>query len=264
MTHSDERPILVCRLECPAAHVDSLDAWMPKHFDDSLVHPAVTSAANYAVIHDFERLPAIFNGHGNRFIVYVADDVPGLMQWLDSPQIREAIEDGVDRESKYPPLDDEPFTGNIYEVMEVRGPVGADVAGRGPIMAERFEVPPSLQAEFDAWLNGPHLDPVESWPEVRRVRTWRQKRDDVPKRFPYERYVSKGNRMIVADFAEDTDLRTLFGSGATAEALSDSTRWDTRLPYVRREVCEFLLVRYPEDAAATVASGDVPTGVESA
>ena len=45
--------------------------------------------------------------------------------------------------------------------------------------------------------------------EVRRVRTWRQKRDDVPKRFPYDRYVSKGNRMIVADFAEDTDLRAL-------------------------------------------------------
>ena len=129
MAHEDERPILVCRVECPAAFQESLDEWMPKHFDDSLANPAVTSAHNYGVFRDWERLPSLFNDDGTRFIVYVADTTEGLVDWVDGPELREAIDDGVDREAQYPPLDDEPFNGSIYELAEIRRPRGADIAG---------------------------------------------------------------------------------------------------------------------------------------
>ena len=253
MTHEDERPLLVCRVECPPESLQALDEWMPKHFDDSLAHRAVTSAANFAVVRDWEGLPALFNQHGNRFIVYVADGFDGVKEWLDSPQIREAIDDGVDRESQYPRLDDEAFNGVIYEVAEVRHPVGADFAGRGPIVVERFDVPPHLTSEFDAWLNGPHLDAVESWPGLVRVRTWRQNKEDVPHRFPYDRYVGKGNRMIWADLEEGSDVRRLFEHEGVRNGLVDSQRWDLRLGYVRREACEHLLTRYPGDAEREAA-----------
>jgi len=258
MAHEDERPLLVCRVECPAENLEGLDEWMPKHFDDSLAHAAVTSAANYAALRDWEGLPALFNQHGNRFIVYVADDLDGVKDWLDSPQIREAIDDGVDRESQYPELDDEPFNGVIYEVMEVRRPVGADFAGRGPIVVERFEVPSELVDEFDPWLNGPHLDAVEGWPGIVRVRTWRQNKDDVPRRFPYDRYVGKGNRMIWDELEEGADLRRLLEDEGVRNTLVDSQRWDLRLGYVRREACEHLLTRYSGDAEREAAVAATP------
>lgn len=247
MATPDERPVLVCRLECPADFLEGLDAWMPKHFDDGLAHPAVTSAANYSVLRDYARLPAVLNGHRNRFIVYAADDSDGLMAWLDSSEARAAIEDGVDRESRYLRLDDEPFTGNIYEIVRVSAPLGSEFAGAAPLVVERFDVPPHLEADFDGWLHGEHFELVAAWPRVSRVRTWRQKREDVPKRFPYTRYTSKGNRMLWVDFQEGPDLRELVATGELSSALLDSVRRDTQLPYVRREACELLLFRVPED-----------------
>ena len=259
MAHEDERPILVCRVECPADFQAPLDAWMPKHFDDSLAHEAVTSAHSYEALRDWNRLPALFNDHGNRFIVYVADDVEGLKAWVDGPELREAIQDGVDRESQYPPLDDEAFNGTIYAPMEVRRPAGADVAGRGPIALERFEVPEEQQPEFDEWLNGPHLDALDAWPGVVRVRTYRQLKAEVPNAFPFDRYIGKGNRMIWVELREGADVRALLDEPGVRAAIADSQRWDLRVPYVRREVCEHLLTRMSGDleretAAATQAT----------
>ena len=83
----DERPLLVCRLECPPRMQADVDGWMPKHFDDSLMDPIVTSAHNYRVLRDFRSageggLPWIFNGHGNRFIVYVYEDLAGVVPFI--------------------------------------------------------------------------------------------------------------------------------------------------------------------------------------
>ena len=107
----------------------------------------------------------MLNGHGNRFIVYVADNLPGLVDWIDSPIIREAIDDGVDRESAFPALDGEPFTGNIYEVTAVRQPLDLEFTGPSVIFAERFEVGAD-DAEFNEWLEGPHLEAVAALPDV--------------------------------------------------------------------------------------------------
>ena len=88
----DERPVLLCRVNVPEHMQEDVDGWMPKHFDDSLWHPAVTSAASYAVLHDWERLPSAFNHDCTRFIPYVATDLPGLVAWVDAPELRGAIE----------------------------------------------------------------------------------------------------------------------------------------------------------------------------
>ncbi len=253
MTPPDQRPLVVCRIECPAHMAQGVDDWMPKHFDDSLDHDAVTSVASYRVEQDFDTgagLPWLFNGHGNRFIVYVAEDIPVLMEWIDSPMLREAIDDGVDRESAFPALDGEPFTGNLYPVAEVRGGVDADFAGECAIFVERFEVGDDLAAEFDAWLDGAHLDAVSAFPGAIRTRTFRQHRD-APDRFPYNRYCSKGNRMIWSELPAGTDLRALVREPAVRSALEDSLRWDLRLPYVRREVAVNHVLRDKDDARAT-------------
>jgi hypothetical protein len=221
--------------------IDEVDAWIPQHFDDSLAHPAVTSAVSFRAVWS---LPATFNDAGCRLIIYVAQDMAQLVEWLDSPELRAAIEDGAERECQVIPVDGDPFTGNIYDVAQMRGSVGADVLEGGGIFVERFEVDDAEAQEFDSWLNGFHLDAIAGVPGVARARTWVQNRD-VPKRFPYDRYVSRGNRMLSADFLPGTDIAGLIADDTMWSAIADSARWDLRLSYVRRDAGEFLVTRPP-------------------
>lgn len=250
MSDPDERPILVCRLECPPRMQADVDGWMPKHFDDSLVDPLVTSAHSYAVLRDFRPaaeggLPSVFNGHGNRFIVYVYDDIAGVVPFIDGPDVRAAIKDGEEREGQYPPLDDEPFNGVVSTVEAVRGRRGVDVAGRGPIVVERFEVPEASAAAFDAWW-AEHLDAMAAVDGVRRARTFRAYRD-MPRRFPHDRYLGKGNRMLLLELDDETDARAFLWCAPVQAALARSVEWDLRLPYVRREVATHLVSRTRAD-----------------
>lgn len=247
MSVPDERPLLVCRLECPPRMQADVDGWMPKHFDDALMDPLVTSAHNYRVLRDFRAsadggLPWTFNGHGNRFIVYVYDDIAGVVPFIDGPDVRAAIKDGEEREGRYPPLDDEAFNGVVHTVRAVRGAIGQDVAGAGPIVVERFEVPDADGPAFDAWLDGAHLEAAAGLPGVVRVRTFSAYRD-MPHRFPHDRYLGKGNRMIWLELAADTDLRASLREREAQAWLGDSIGWDLRLPYVRREAADHLLSR---------------------
>jgi hypothetical protein len=237
----DRRPLVVCRDHIPDSMIAEVDAWIPKHFDDSLAHPAVTSATSFQAAWG---LPATFTEPGCRIIVYVTHDMPQLVEWLDSPELRAAIEDGTEREAQVIPVDGDPFTGNIYDLVEIRGSVGADFIENGGIFLERFEVDSPNRAEFDAWLNGPHLDAIAGVPGAVRVRTWAQNLD-VPQRFPYDRYVSRGNRMISADFAAGVDVAGLLGDERIWRAIADSARWDLRLPSVRRDAGTYLVARPP-------------------
>lgn len=254
MTTIDERPVLVCRIECPPHMAEGVDEWMPQHFDDSLDHDAVTAVAAWRVVRDFRPesgLPWVLNGHGNRFIVYVAESLPPLLEWLDSPILREAIDDGQDRESSFPELDGEPFTGNIYEVTKVQHSLGVDFAGSSLIFAERFEVGDLDEPDFVGWLEGEHLEAIGALPGIQRARTFRQYHD-APKRFPYNRYDSKGNHMILAELPVEVDPLELAHTSEFATALRDSTRWDLRLPYVRRELAVNHVRRDKTDAAGTL------------
>lgn len=258
MRSIDQRPILVCRLECPAEMLEDVDGWMPKHFDDSLLDPHVLAAANYAVRRDFRApqeggLPSVFNGHGNRFIVYVAESIESYLSTIDSDRVLAAIADGSDREARYPAIDDEPFNGVVYAVREVRGPIG-EPFGQGPIVIERFERSPRHGEAFDAWLDGPHLGAALALPGARRVRTWSAYRE-YPERFPYDRYRGKGDRMIWIDFEPEASLEKVVGSAAMTAYLDDSVAWDVRLPYVRREMTTRLVVRMRSEALAARGSG---------
>ena len=242
----DHFPIVLCRVDIPPNMQADVDAWMPKHFDDALAHPAVMAAANFAVRRDWDRLPSVFNNDATRFIPYAYESVDGLVAAIDGPEARGAIEDGAEREAQYPLLDDEPFNGTTLEVVEVRGACGAAFAGRGPILAERFQVDEAHAEEFDRWLNGPYLDRAASWPGLVRVRTF-SAAAGLPQRWPHARYQGKGNRMIWAEFEEAADLDGILGSRSLGESLSDSVQWDVRLPYVRRDAADCLLVRTKAD-----------------
>lgn len=250
MSDPDERPVLICRLECPPRMQADVDGWMPKHFDDSLVDPLVTSAHSYAVARDFSPLtsgglPSVFNGPGNRFIQYVYDDIDGVVPFIDGPDVRAAIADGEEREGQYPPLDDEAFNGVVYTVDAVRGRLGVDVAGTGAIVVERFQVPDASATAFDPFF-GEHLDLLAEVDGVRRGRTFRAYRD-MPKRFPHDRYLGKGNRMLLLELGEGVDPREVLARGPVQAALARSIAWDLRLPYVRREVASHLVSRTRAD-----------------
>ena len=251
----DERPLLLCRIELPEHMAEDVDGWMPKHFDDSLDDDSVTCAASFRVLHNFDPvngLPWLFNGHGNRFIVYFADSVEGLSEWVDGPFLRQAIEDGVDRESSFPALDCEPFNGNFYLCSRVIRPLGVDFVGPCALFVERFDVGPEDDKEFTAWLEGSHAQAVADVPGVLRVRTYRQNLD-VPKRFPFNRYSGKGNRMLMAELPVDCDLVEFVKRAEVRSLLADSIRWDLVLPYVRREVANFHVLRNKDDARSTYA-----------
>jgi hypothetical protein len=133
---------------------NDVDAWMPKHFDDSIWHPAISSAANYAVQRDWdppERLQR--RPHPLHPLRQNGDRRPARR--LDAPETLEAIEDGAERESQYPALDGEPFNGSILDVVRIHGACASDFAGKGPILAERFDVRDSDAPEFDEWPHGP-------------------------------------------------------------------------------------------------------------
>jgi hypothetical protein len=227
-----------------------VDAWMPKHFDDSLRHPAVTAAANYAVRHDWNDLPSVFNNDCTRFIPYVAEDIDGLVAWVDAPELRGAIEDGVERESQYPALDGEPFfNGSILDVVLVHAACDDDFAGRGPIVVERFQVGDRDVEEFDSWVTSTYVERASTWPGVARIRVFASS-PGIPQRWPYTRYQGQGNRMIWADFEEGREVGDIVRSREVADAVSESLRWDVRLPYVRRDAAECLLVRRKADVGS--------------
>ena len=89
MAVSDSEAVCVCRDHIPPEMIAELDEWIPKHFDDSLLHPAVTGARSYRVLWG---LPPTFTDEGCRLIIYRTRDMEGLVEWLDSPELRAAIQ----------------------------------------------------------------------------------------------------------------------------------------------------------------------------
>jgi hypothetical protein len=228
-------PICLCRDRIPVDMLSELDEWTPKHFDDSLQHPAVIAAASFAVLNEG------YNGESdpNRLFIYTARDIDGLISWIDSPELRAAIEDGAERESKVLGVDGEPFTGNIYAVGHNFTNQGGN-SGRRLVAVERYEVPAAWGDEFGSWLNS-RLSRISEHPGVRGACTWTQKRD-VPRRFPYDRYSSPGNRMLTIE------IDTADGNPADVVAhvdalLSGAEPWKQRLPYFRRDIAEQLMTR---------------------
>lgn len=243
----DTRPILLCRVDCPPALQKELDDWSPWHFDDFGRHRTVQAVSSARILHDWDPvsgLPAAFNnGQATRWIPYVCLDIPSMHSWIGSPIVTGGLDEPtMERENKYPPIAGEAFNGTMMTVSQVRGGQGTDHVGMGWLIAERFEVGDAHADEFDAWLEGPHLDryaALEGWV---RLRTFRGDRT-APARFPWTRYLGKGNRMIWMELKEGVDAKAIVRSSAYAAILRDSLRWDAVLPYVTREIAENFILR---------------------
>ena len=242
----DERPMLLCRVDAPPHLQQELDDWSPEHFDDFGRHPTVQAVSSYKVIRDFDPesgLPAAFNStQATRFIPYICLDIPSMHEWVGSDIVTGGLDEPtLAREAKYPSIAGEPFNGTMLRVVAVRGELGADHPGRGSIVAERFEVGESLAAEFDAWLEG-HLERYAALEGWLRLRLFHGDRS-APHRFPWDRYLGKGNRMLLAELKEGADVRALVRSDAYRDLLTDSLRWDARVPYTTREVAECFILQ---------------------
>jgi hypothetical protein len=242
----DERPMLLCRVDAPPHLQQELDDWSPEHFDDFGRHPTVQAVSSYKVIRDFDPdsgLPAAFNStQATRFIPYICLDIPSMHEWVGSDIVTGGLDEPtLARESKYPSIAGEPFNGTMMRVAAVRGELGVDHPGRGPIVAERFEVGAMLEAEFDAWMAG-HLGRYAGLDGWLRLRVLHGDRS-APHRFPWDRYLGKGNRMILAELREGADAKAFVRSDAYREMLTDSLRWDALVPYTTRELAECFILQ---------------------
>jgi hypothetical protein len=246
VTSVDERPILLCRVDVPPHLQKELDDWSPEHFDDFGRHPTVQAVSSYKIIRDFDPvsgLPAAFNStQATRFIPYVCLDIPSMLEWVGSDIVTGGLDEPtLAREGKYPPIAEEPFNGTMLTVHAVRGALGTDHPGRGGIVAERWEVGPDRAAEFDAWLEG-HLSRYEALDGWIRLRILHGDRT-AEHRFPWNRYLGKGNRMLLAELREGVDPKAFVRAAAYGEMLLDSLRWDAVLPYTTREVGESFILQ---------------------
>lgn len=255
MSEADDRPVMLCRVDAPPALVGELDAWMPFHFEDFGRHDAVLSACSYRILRDFDPasgLPAPFNGQATRLIPYVCTDIPAMQAWIGSPVVTGGLdEETLAREGQYPAMADEAFSGTMMTVSQVVGRLGVDQAGEGPCIAERFEVGEEHAEEFDAWLQGPHFERYAELPGRLRLRTFGADRT-ADYRFPWNRYLGKGNRLIWCELEPGVDVKALVASDAYRAMLADSLRWDAVLPYTTRDACEFMLVRDLSEIPAAV------------
>lgn len=233
----DERPLLICRLDCPPALQQELDDWSPIHFDDFGRHDAVLAASSFRILRDYDPdtgLPAPFNGQATRFIPYVCTDIPAMHAWIGSPIVTGGLDEPtLARESKYPALDEEPFNGTMMTVARVEGRLGTDMGPTAGSISERFEVPPHLRTEFDAWLDEQFSGylALDGWARVRILHGDRS----APASFPWNRYLGKGDRMLWCELKEGVDPKAIIRSEAYRDLLAASTRWDARLPYVTRD-----------------------------
>jgi hypothetical protein len=234
-------PFLVGRFDCPPGRIEEIDGWIPKHLDDSLAHDAIFLTTYYHVV---TGLPSVLGGPGNRSVFYFARDLPGMLAWMDSPELTGAVEDSADRETTFYPLDGEsPGTANIYHAASATAfrELNVDAAGQH-LLVERLEIAAGDEAEFDNWLEREHLPALSESALIDcavRLEAYR----DAPDRFPFDRYRSIGNRAVVAGLVPEVDPHSVLDDTAIKEALTDSRRWDFKVPYVRREVFRCVLVR---------------------
>jgi hypothetical protein len=227
---STERVVLHTRADVRREHLAAFDRWQrTKHMPEALRAPTCRRAAHYHTVRD--GLPAVWHGSGNVAANYYADDLDGIFAFLTSPELAEAVSDGVLWFDRFNELDGADYTGNIYHVAAGAG--ASEAPADAPFLAERFEVEPDDLDAFDAWL-AEHAAAVAGADAVTRVSVLHAIREGSP--LPY--YYSQGNRAL---FVELTEARGVLGAGLK-QAVAESQAWDLRLPYVRRDVYECAFV----------------------
>ncbi len=221
-----DQALLFTRSSPKLARADDWDKWeVDKHMYDLVRGPGVTSSTMYRRLSD-PRLPQALSARGRRAVAYRAPDLDRMRQWLNSETLKEAVADGRTWIDAYDPLEDQWFTGNVYDQIESFGVPHLD----SDILAERFEVPQSLTAEFEGWF-GSYARRFAELDGVDAIQSFRVVRD-----ISNELYLSQGNYALVVSMVVGADsVGHLISAGAHA-LFREAQDWELRFPYQAREL----------------------------
>ncbi len=218
--------LLFTRSAPKLARARDWDLWeVDRHMYDLVRGPGVASSTMYRRVVD-PRLPQALSTAARRAVTYRAPDLAAMRLWLESETLKEAVTDGRTWIDAYDPLEDQWFTGNVYHQIRVTGI--PDVASH--LFAERYEVPPALAGEFEAWLDS-HVDRIASLAGIEAVQSFRVVRD-----ISNELYLSPGNYAMVATVPAADDAVACLATSAAISALRSSQDWELRLAYQTREL----------------------------
>jgi hypothetical protein len=242
---SDWHPMLMARAWPKEEIQADFDTWeVDKHIAELALGPGVVFVAYFLNVLD--GLPEAYKGSGYCMAYYTGKDLEGMFAWLRSPELAAAVEDGSQWFGRFNSVDYETFTGNVCPVRAVVNNLGQTPPESAPILVERWEVSDADAEEFDEWLDNTHLPAVGGHEGVVRVRTFTAVREGIP--IPY--YYSPGNRMLVAELRDPVNFRETLLSPELMTRLEDSTRWDLRLPYVKRDVYSYVAHTYSPHGGA--------------
>jgi len=218
--------LLFTRSAPKLARADDWDVWeVDKHMYDLVRGPGITSSTMYRRVVN-PRLPQALSTAARRAVTYRAPNLPEMRRWLESATLREAVADGRTWIDAYDPLEDQWFTGNVYQQIRNRGT--PDVASY--ILAERYEVATALASEFEKWLDT-YVDRIAALAGIEAVQSFRVVRD-----ISNELYLSPGNYALVATVPAGDDAIARLTTGAALAALRSSQEWELRLGYQTREL----------------------------
>ena len=221
------------------------DKWeVDKHIAELAQGPGVVFVVYYLNVLD--GLPEAYKGSGYCMAYYTGKDLDGMFAWLRSPEVAAGVEDGSQWFGRFNSVDYETFTGNVCPVTAVINNLGQTPLESAPVLVERWEVSEVGAEEFDQWLAEIHLPALGGHEGVLRARTFTAVREGIP--LPY--YCSPGNRMLVAELADSENFRETLLSPDMMTRLEDSMRWDRRLPYVKRDVYDYVAHTYSPHGGA--------------
>jgi hypothetical protein len=221
------RALLLTRSSPKLDRAADWDVWeVDKHMYDLVRGPGVRSSTMYkATAH--ERLPQALKANSRRAVSYRAPDLPAMREWLNSDVLAEAVEDGRTWRDAYDPLEDQWFTGNVYQLVNS---AGADPRVSSHVLVERFEVPTALTAEFKEWLQS-YLHHLAGLSGVEAVQSYAVVRD-----IRNELYLSPGNYALQLTISAEDDPVARLTTPAALELFRSSQDWELRLGYQTREL----------------------------
>jgi hypothetical protein len=218
--------LLFTRSSPKLSRAEDWDKWeVDKHMYDLVRGPGVTDSTMYRRVVD-PRLPQALAANGRRAVLYRAPNLAQLRLWLESDTLKEAVADGRTWIDAYDPLEDQWFTGNVFTQIDVAGVPDVDSV----ILAERFEVPLALAAQFESWLHEYH-GRFARMEGVAAVQSFRVVRD-----ISNELYLSPANYALIAGVSVGDDAVTRLTTEAAKRLFRDSQNWELQLGYQTREL----------------------------
>lgn len=206
--------------------IEAWDKWqINKHMPDLVRGPGLLNASHYLPL--AADTPQAFRAAARRAVVYRAAGLDEMRQWLASPELAEAVKDGSQWGDATDPLEDEWFTGNIYQLLARHG---AKSPLASHILIERFEAKPEIAREFEAWLDK-YARAMAALPGIEAARSFMAVRS-----VSNTLYLSRGNYALQTSIAPGQDVLRVISSPEAQALIARSQDWERRLSYLTREI----------------------------